>query len=72
MYTRVKININKYFRRKKPLRINVKLILQLRQNKFAYLLNLLSCKKYLHQMIRLNKSNQDHAKITTAYKQLIF
>ena len=37
IYTCVKINIIKFFRRKILLRINVKLELQLRQNKRAYL-----------------------------------
>ena len=37
MYKCVKINIIKYFRQKKLLRINVKFKLQIRQNKKAYL-----------------------------------
>ena len=52
MYTCLKINIIKYFRQQKLLRINVKLELQLRQNKKTYLQFCLLEKNIKHKVLR--------------------
>ena len=66
MYTCVKINIIKYFRRKKLLRINVKLKLQLRQNKRAYLQFYLLEKNIKHIILRPEKKTEHMVSICTA------